>query len=139
MKSPGTASRDKRLLELQAAGRSAAEIARIMGMTRSAVIGRSIRLRGIVYQSSIDSWKRANAKAMAARHARGVIGFKPPEVRRKAISDMIKALARGVPRAEAMYKAKQAGAFWKEIGDHFGITRQGAHLAATNWKRRSRS
>jgi hypothetical protein len=134
MKSPWTPARDKRLLELQAAGRSAAEIAKIMGTTRGAVIGRSIRLRGIVYQSSIDSWKRANARAMAARRAEGR-SFEPPEVRRKALQEMKKAIARGMPRNEAIYKANQAGALWREIGDYFGMTRQGAHLAGINWKR----
>src|SRR5262249_2778198 len=126
MKSPWTPARDKRLLELQATGRSAAEIGRIMGTTRGAVIGRSIRLRGIVYQSSIDSWKRANAKAKAIRQAEGR-SFKPPEVRRKAVRDMVKAIARGMPRNQAIYKARQAGAMWKEIGDPFGITRQAVH------------
>ena len=138
MKSPWTSGRDKRLLELQAAGRSAAEIAKILGTTRGAVIGRSIRLRGIVYQSSIDSWKRANAKALAIRRAEGR-SFKPPEVRRKALRDMAKAIARGMPRNQAIYKARQAGAMWREIGDHFGLTRQAAHLAGMAWKDRSRS
>jgi hypothetical protein len=138
MKSPWTPARDKRLLQLQAAGRSAAEIAKTMGTTRGAVIGRSIRLRGIVYQSSIDSWKRANARAMAARRAEGR-SFEPPEVRRKALQEMKKAIARGMPRNEAIYKANQAGALWREIGDYFGMTRQGAHLAGINWKHRHRS
>src|SRR6516164_301218 len=57
-----TRSRDKRLLAQQAAGRTAAQIAKTLGVTRNAVIGRSRRLRGIVYQSDIDSWRRANAR-----------------------------------------------------------------------------
>ena len=57
-----TPSRDKRLLAQQAAGRTAAQIAKTLGVTRNAVIGRSRRLRGIVYQSDIDSWTRANAQ-----------------------------------------------------------------------------
>jgi hypothetical protein len=138
MTSPWTPARDKRLLQLQGAGRSAAEIARTMGTTRGAVIGRSLRLRGIVYQSSIDSWKRANAKALAARRAEGR-SFEPPEVRRKALREMAKAIVRGMPRSEAIWRANQAGALWREIGDYFGISRQGAHVAASSWKRRSRS
>ena len=33
-----------------------------LGTSRNAVIGRSRRLREIVYQSDIDSWTRANAR-----------------------------------------------------------------------------
>jgi hypothetical protein len=134
MRSPWTPARDQRLLELQAAGHSAAEIARAMGTTRGAVIGRSLRLRGIVYQSSIESWKRANARALAARRAEGR-GFEPPQVRRAALRAMAKAIARGVPRNEAMHRANDAGAMWREIGDYFGITKQGAHFAASSWQR----
>jgi hypothetical protein len=134
MASPWTSARDQCLLELQAAGRSTAEIAKVMGTTRSAVIGRSLRLRGIVYQSSIDSWKRANAKAMAKRRAEGS-SFAPPKLRRKVVRAMLKAIARGMPRNEAIYRANQAGAMWREIGDCFGISRQAAHFAGTAWKR----
>jgi hypothetical protein len=134
MRSPWTPARDQRLLELQGAGHSAAEIARAMGTTRSAVIGRSLRLRGIVYQSSIDSWKRANAKALAARQAEGR-GFAPAKERQKALRAMLKAIARGGPRNEAIYMAKQAGAMWREIGECFGVSRQAAHFAGTAWRR----
>ena len=128
MKSPWTPARDRRLEALQAKGRSAAEIGRIMGTTRNAVIGRSIRLRGIVYVSSIESSKRANAKRKKGPR-------KPEKMRRQAMRDMKKALARGVPRDEAMLQAS-AGALWRDIGEYFGITRQGAHLAVQIWKRR---
>ena len=60
-----TPSRDKRLLAQQAAGRTAAQIAKTLGVTRNAVIGRSRRLRGIVYQSDIDSWTRATRRTCA--------------------------------------------------------------------------
>src|SRR6266508_39669 len=62
MKSNWTPSRDKRLLTQQAAGRTAAQIAKSLGVSRNAVIGRSRRLRGIVYKSDIESWPRANAR-----------------------------------------------------------------------------
>ena len=58
MKSKWTSARDKRLLAQQAAGRTAAEIAKSLGVSRNAVIGRSRRLRGIVYRSDIESWAR---------------------------------------------------------------------------------
>jgi len=131
MPSPWTPSRDKRLLALQAKGRSAAEIAKTLGTTRNAVIGRSIRLRGIVYQSSIDSWKRANAKRKTGPR-------KPEKMRRKAMREMAKALARGVPKEEAMSRAS-AGALWREIGEYFGMSRQAAQYAAKTWERRKTS
>ena len=62
MKSKWTSARDKRLLTQQATGRTAAEIAKSLGVSRNAVIGRSRRLRGIVYRSDIESWARANAR-----------------------------------------------------------------------------
>jgi hypothetical protein len=137
MKSPWTAARDRRLIELQVAGRSAAEIARILHTTRNAVIGRSMRLRGVVYQSTIDSWKRANAKRAAAARAAGR-GLAPPEARRKAIEGLRKALARGMPRDAAIVRARRAGATWREIGRIAGISGQAAQQAAAKWAKRRR-
>ena len=68
-----TAARDKRLETMQSAGKTAAEIAKALGTSRNAVIGRSRRLRGIVYQSDIDSWTRANARRSAEAHKRAEI------------------------------------------------------------------
>jgi hypothetical protein len=131
VKSPWTPSRDKRLKAYLADGLSAAAAAVKLGTTRNAVIGRSIRLRGIVYQSSIDSWKRANAKRRKGPR-------KPEKMRRKALRAMVRNLARGMVRNEAIAKAA-AGAYWREIGAHFGMTRQAAHLAAKIWKQRARA
>jgi hypothetical protein len=131
VKSPWTPSRDKRLKAYLAAGLSAAEAAVKLGTTRNAVIGRSIRLRGIVYQSSIDSWKRANAKRRKGPR-------KPDKMRRKALRDMLRNLAHGMPRNEAIAKAS-AAAYLREIGAHFGLTRQAVHLAAKVWKQRSQA
>ena len=89
-----TRSRDKRLLAQQAAGRTAAQIAKTLGVTRNAVIGRSRRLRGIVYQSDIDSWRRANARrAQEARNRAQVRRV----AQRKALRDLARAVTRGVP------------------------------------------
>jgi hypothetical protein len=127
VKSPWTPSRDKRLKAYLAAGLSAAQAADKLGTTRNAVIGRSMRLRGIVYQSSVDSWKRANAKRRKGPR-------KPEKMRRKAMREMVTNLARGMPRNEAIARAA-AGAVWREIGAYFGITRQAAHLAAKKWRK----
>ena len=86
------------------AGRSAREIAKALGggITRNAVIGRSRRLRGIVYQSDILSWDRANAKAVSG----------------------------GTLPGKAMGKAFKAGARWRQIGDYFDMSPQAAYEAA---------
>jgi hypothetical protein len=132
MKSPWTPSRDKRLLAHQKAGRSAAEIAEKLGTSRSAVIGRSVRLRGIVYKSSIRSWKRANAKRSAAAGKRAALRA---EEQRKAMREMARAIKSGMPREKAMAKAFQAGAYWWQIGDYFGISQQAAYEAAKKVRR----
>jgi len=127
-----TPSRDKRLLAQQAAGRTAAQIAKTLGVTRNAVIGRSRRLRGIVYHSDIESWTRANARR--AEEAR-----KRAQVRRVAQRKALRELARAVPVGKAMSRAHKAGALWRQIGDYFGISQQAAHERAKTWTSRSRS
>ena len=134
MKSFWTPARDQRLLEQQAAGRTAAEIAKALGTTRSAVIGRSSRLRGIVYQSSIDSWTRANAKRLAEGRKRAALRR---ETRRQAIRDMARAVASGIAEGKAMTRAHQTGATWRQIGEHFGISAQAAFDRAKAWRRKS--
>jgi hypothetical protein len=84
------------------------------------VIGRSRCLRGIVYQSDIDSWTRANARRSAEAHKRAEIRG---ELQSKVIAEMIKSLSSGVPKERAMEKAFKAGAYW-QIGEHFGMSQQ---------------
>src|SRR5260370_40598612 len=131
-----TRSRDKRLLAQQAAGRTAAQIAKTLGVTRNAVIGRSRRLRGIVYQSDIDSWRRANARR--AQEAR-----KRAQVRRvaqrKALRELARAVARGGPGGKAMSRAHPAGGLWRHSRGYFGSSQQPAYERAQNWTQRSRS
>jgi hypothetical protein len=43
---------------------------------------------------------------------------------------MVRAIADGMERNRAMLKAHAAGAVWREIGEHFGITAQAARIAA---------
>src|SRR4029077_3957079 len=117
MQSGWTTSRDKRLQALAQEGLSAAQIARKLGTSRNAVIGRSRRLRGIVYQSDIDSWTRANARRSAEEHKRAEVR---EELQSKVIAEMIKSLSSGVPKERAMEKAFKAGAYWWQIGEHFG-------------------
>ena len=133
MKSPWTPSRDKRLLALQKAGRSAAEIAEKLGTSRSAVIGRSVRLRGIVYKSSIRSWKKANAKRAAEARERA---HERAETQHEAMREMAKAVKKGMPREKAMAQAFKAGAYWWQIGEYFGISQQAAYEAAKKTRRK---
>jgi hypothetical protein len=118
------------------AGRTAAQIAKTLGVTRNAVIGRSRRLRGIVYQSDIDSWTRANARRAEEARKRAQLRR---VAQRKALRDLARAVARGVPAGKAMSRAHKAGALWRQIGDYFGISQQAAYERAKTWTQRSRS
>ena len=128
MKSPWTPERDKRLIALQAQGLTAAQIAEKLGTSRSAVIGRSVRLRGIVYQSNIESWQRANDKRRKGPR-------KPEALCRKAMAQLARDIGTGVPRGEAIVRASK-GALWRDIGDFFGITSQAAQQSARSWRER---
>jgi hypothetical protein len=129
-----TPSRDRRLKALEAEGLSAAEIAKKLGTTRNAVIGRSRRLRGVVYQSDVDSWTRANARRSEEAHARMA---RRADKQKKALAGMAKAIAAGTPRASAMLRAFRAGAYWRQIGEAFGISQQAAYEAAKKARKRS--
>ena len=133
MESSWTPARDRRLQALEADGLSAAQIAKKLGTTRNAVIGRSRRLRGIVYQSDIDSWTRANARRSQEAHARASLRM---EKQKKVIAEMAKAIAGGMAKSNAMLRAFRAGAFWRQIGDHFGISQQAAYETAKKVRRR---
>jgi hypothetical protein len=51
---------------------------------------------------------------------------------------MRKAMAKGMPRNQAISKAYDAGATWREIGDHFGITAEAASAAGRRYRRGKR-
>jgi hypothetical protein len=131
MKSFWTPARDKRLLAEWEAGRSAAEIALTLGTTRNAVIGRSSRLRGIKYASSIESWKRSNAKKSEEARKRGKLR---EEHQRKLIKAMAKSVAGGVAEGKAMSLAHRNGATWGQIAEHFGISEQVAYHREKTWR-----
>jgi len=131
MKSFWTPARDKRLLAEWEDGRSAAEIAKTLGTTRNAVIGRSSRLRGIKYASSIESWKRSNAKKSEEAKKRAKLRAK---VQRKAMKGMAKALAGGMVEGKAISLARRAGAAWTQIADYFGISEQVAYHREKMWR-----
>ena len=129
MKSFWTPARDKKIRTMEHAGKSAREIAKALGggITRNAVIGRSRRLRGIVYQSDILSWDRANAKRMAEAKARAKVRA---EKERQAMRALAKAVSGGTAPGKAMGKAFKAGARWRAIGKYFDMSPQAAYEAA---------
>jgi hypothetical protein len=135
MKSNWTPSRDKRLLGQQASGRTAAQIAKSLGVSRNAVIGRSRRLRGIVYKSDIESWARANARRSQEAKKRMKARQK---AQHKALRELARAVARGEPKGKAMARAHRAGALWRQIGEQFGISQQAAYEKAKTWTQRQR-
>ena len=46
----------------------------------------------------------------------------PGELQSKVIAEMIKSLSSGVPKERAVEKAFKAGAYWWQIGEHFGMS-----------------
>jgi len=125
MPRPWSEQRKKRLSSMHAAGCRPEEIATALGLRREQVVAR-LKL--------IASWERNRAtfakalrKRAQTRRARG----------RKAIAGMTRAIATGMPRNRAIAKAYDAGATWREIGAHFGITAEAASAAARRDHRRS--
>jgi hypothetical protein len=118
MRTPWTEQRKKRLVSLRAAGRSPGEIAEALGLPRQAVVER-LRL--------IDYWTRNRTIIVAGFAKRRQL---QRALAQGAIRAMARAVARGMERNQAMLKAHAAGAVWREIGAHFGITAQAARIAA---------
>jgi hypothetical protein len=115
-----TKARDKRLQRLEAAGLSAAQIAERIGATRNAVIGRSVRLRGLVFQSQVLKAR----KRKAARDARN----REQKQRADAVlSKLRRAMAHGTSREDAIAKAVKSGITYQAIGDELGVSRQRVH------------
>jgi DNA-binding CsgD family transcriptional regulator len=115
-----TPARDKRLLKFLRAGLSAAEIGERIGATRNAVIGRSARLRGIIFPSQV----RRAEEDLELRIARR----KEKKRRNDAmLSAMRHALAQRTPRDQVIAKAVKNGLTYQAIGDELGISRQRVH------------
>ena len=58
------------------------------------------------------------------------------ELQSKIIADMIKSLSSGVPKERAMEKAFKAGAYWWQIGEHFGMSQQTAYETVKRAKKK---
>ena len=127
MPRPWSEQRKRRLLALQAAGRRPDEIAQALGLRRDQVVAR-LKLMA-AWERNRENFAKAMRKRAQARHARG----------RKAVVGMKKAMAKGMPRNRAIANAYDAGATWREIGEHFGITAEAASAAGRRFRTRKRS
>jgi hypothetical protein len=116
MSAPWTRERDRQLLALQAKGLSARQIANRLGTTRSAVIGRSARLRGVLFPSDLRRDKRVMTRPRKAN----------PSVD-AALAALRRAIAKGIDRDEAIVSAVEASATYQAVGDEFGLSRQRIH------------
>ena len=127
MPRPWSEQRKRRLLALQAAGRRPEEIAQALGLRRDQVVAR-LKLMA-AWERNRENFAKAMRKRAQARRARG----------RKAVGGMKKAMAKGMPRNRAIANAYDAGATWREIGQHFGITAEAASAAWRRFRTRKRS
>jgi uncharacterized protein (DUF433 family) len=112
---------------LQAAGRRPDEIAAALGLRRDQVVARLKLIAA--WERNRENFAKAMRKRAQARRARG----------RNAIVGMKKAMAKGMPRNRAIAKAYDAGATWREIGQHFRITAEAASAAGRRFRTRGRS
>jgi DNA-binding CsgD family transcriptional regulator len=126
MPRPWSEERKKRLAALTAAGRSPAQIATALGLPRETVIAR-LRL--------MDTWARNAAIVEAGFEKRAALRRTRA---RTAVAAMARAIARGTPRNQAIANAHAAGATWREIGEHLGITAQAARVAGAPRGRHAR-
>lgn len=124
MPRPWSEQRKRRLSALQAAGRRPDEIAAALGLRRDQVVAR-LKLMA-AWEQNRENFAKAMQKRAQARRARG----------QKAVAGMKKAMAKGMPRNRAIAKAYDAGATWREIGQHFGITAEAASAAGRRFRTR---
>jgi hypothetical protein len=112
-----TTEKDRQLQRLEAAGLSAAQIADRLGATRNAVIGRSVRLRGLTFPSQIKR-QRAQRAVRAERlhqHRERIAA---------SLAAMRRMMAKGTPRDTAIVSAVKSRATYQAIADELGLTRQ---------------
>jgi hypothetical protein len=113
-----TSERDRELQSLRAALLPTIKIAARLGTTPYAVYRRLSHLRGVVWPSRERAKKEFRAKSAKLRKEKA---------RRTAIAalrGMSAAIARGVPRNEAIIQAKKQGARPQAIANELGLNRQ---------------
>jgi hypothetical protein len=119
MSAPWSRERDKQLLRLQAKSLAASQIAEQLGTTRSVVLGRSARLRGLAFPSNT---RRGERKATRTRRR-----DKNNHRNATALAAMRRAIAKGVNRDQAIISAVRAHATYQAIADELGVSRQRVH------------
>jgi hypothetical protein len=112
-----TAEKDKQLQRLEAGGLSARRIADRLGTTRNAVIGRSVRLRGLIFPSQLR--RQRSEQALRAARLR-----QKKERTAASLASMRRAISRGTPRDVAIVLAVKAHATYQAIADELGLSRQ---------------
>ena len=112
-----TSERDRKLQRLRAASLPTIKIAARLGTTPYAVYRRLSHLRGVEWPSRERAKKEFRAKSAKLRNE---------EARRTeaALRSMRAAIARGVPRNEAIIQAKKDGARPQSIANELGLHRQ---------------
>jgi len=112
-----TSERDRELQSLRAASLPTIKIATRLGTTPYAVYRRLSHLRGVVWPSRERAKKELRAKSAKLRKEKA-------RRTEAAIRGMRAAIARGVPRNEAIIHAKKQGARPQEIASELGLHRQ---------------
>jgi hypothetical protein len=112
-----TAEKNKQLHRLEAAGLSAAQIADRLGTTRNAVIGRSVRVRGLIFPSQVQRQRTERALQAAREHQQ-------KERAAASLASMRRVIARGTPRDMAIVSAVKAHLTYLAIADELGLTKQ---------------
>jgi hypothetical protein len=132
-----TPLRDNRLLTAWGRGRSVAAIASKLGTATTAVTQRMTRLRELAEQPGADPWQRATVRRAVETRKRSSGQL---EGQRKALAQMDKAIAAGMPRGHAISRCYRTGAAsgvtWRLIGEHLGITSAAANQAGMAWAKR---
>src|SRR5215470_11616879 len=124
-----TRAKDKRILQEWGKARSAASIAEAIGTTRSTVLGRLFRLRRAAAKAGVKGWTRAKAERASAQKKRAALEA-------RLIREMKAAVKRGMPRGQAMVRAKASGLTWPTIGEVFRTSGQNAYAAGKAWTHR---
>ena len=112
-----TAEKDKHLRRLEAAGLSAAQIADRLGTTRGAVIGRSVRLRGLVFPLQLKRQRTERTLQAERLHQQR-------ERTATSLASMRRVITRGTPRDVAIVSAARAHVTYQAIADELGLTKQ---------------
>src|SRR5260370_726139 len=107
----------RRIAGRRKTGLSAAQMADRLGTTRNSVIGRSVRLRGLIFPS-----QRQRQRSKRALHAARLRQQK--ERTAVSLASMRRAIVKGTPRNVAIALAVKAHITYQAIADELGLSRQ---------------